>query len=130
MRHTDLSTLLFEGTPMAVVILIRTFHIRRCNAAGIDPDDKELIVRANAAAVESHSTYNQAVRVYNPLKRSWVWVQTISTPVRDARGVITLYNGIVLDITKEKDADQSPQHAYETLERRVEERMREIEHHP
>jgi PAS domain S-box-containing protein len=68
-------------------------------------DDLAGMLDANRRALENGEMYNYPVRVYNPSKDSWVWVRTVSTPVVDARGKVTHYNGVILDITPQKQAE-------------------------
>ncbi|HEY52927.1 MAG TPA: PAS domain S-box protein [Caldilineae bacterium] len=93
----------------------------------IHPDDLPKAIEANRRAMQEGRSYRQSVRVYHPEKGEWVWLHTASTPVFDAEGKLTHFNGLVLDITEQKRAEEALQLAYETLEQRVEERTGELQ---
>jgi len=93
----------------------------------IHPQDLPRVMEANRRAWEMGETYSQSVRVYHPQKEQWIWLHTASTPVFDAEGKLTHFNGLIIDITAQKQAEEALQAAYQTLELRVEERTREIE---
>ena len=93
----------------------------------IHPDDLPRAIEANRRAIEEGRPYTQTVRVCHPQKEAWTWVHTASTPVFDAGGKLTHFNGLVLDITEQKRAEEALQLAYETMEQRVEERTGELQ---
>jgi PAS domain S-box-containing protein len=83
----------------------------------VHPDDRPRIVEANRRAWEAGERYDQAVRVYHPGKQEWVWIHTISTPVFDAQGRLTHFNGLIVDMTEQKQAEEAlqTQVAFENL---------------
>lgn len=72
----------------------------------IHPDDVDRVIAANQRSVALGETYDQPVRVYHPQKEAWIWLHTISSPVFDSSGRPTYVNGIVLDITRQKLAEE------------------------
>jgi len=70
----------------------------------VHPDDLERVTAANDRAFQT-SRFDEVCRVYNPVRRSWRWIQTISHGIRDEDGEITQVNGIFIDVT-EKTAAQ------------------------
>ncbi len=83
----------------------------------VHPDDRWLVERQHAAPEQASS----------PLMLRWmrrdgrvIWVENRFVPVRDEAGAIVALEGIVSDVTDRVQA-------YQTLERRVEERTRELE---
>jgi PAS domain S-box-containing protein len=93
----------------------------------IHPDDVPMAVEANRRAIQDGRPYRQAVRVYHSRKEAWIWVYTASTPVFDTEGKLTHFNGLILDITEQKQAEKAVQQAYQTLEARIEARTRELQ---
>ncbi len=92
----------------------------------IHPEDLPKAVEANRRAMKEGRPYRQSVRVYHPQKEQWIWVHVASTPVFDAAGQLTHFNGLILDITEQKQAEEALQLAYQTMEQRVRERTREL----
>lgn len=92
----------------------------------IHPDDRERIEAANKRSLEEGVPYNQPSRVYNKQKGTWNWVHTISTPRFDENGQLTHFNGMVVDMTEQKQAEMALQDAYTNLEQRVQERTAEL----
>ena len=72
----------------------------------IHPEDLTRAVEANRRAWERGEPYSQQVRVYHPQKEQWIWVHTASTPVFDAEGNLTHFNGLIVDITEQKRAEE------------------------
>jgi len=93
----------------------------------VHPEDLPKAVEANRQAIEEGRPYSQAVRVWHPQKEQWVWVHTASTPVFDDAGNLTHFNGLILDITEQKQAEEALQLAYQTMEQRVRERTGELQ---
>ncbi len=93
----------------------------------VHPDDLPKAVEANRRAIQENQPYRQEVRIYHPEKKDWVWVHTASTPVFDAAGNLTHFNGLIIDITEQKQAEQAVQEAYQKLEERIEARTRELQ---
>jgi len=73
----------------------------------IHPQDLPRVVEANQRAWLQKEPYNEEVRFYNPQKQKWVWVHTASSPIFDIDGKITHFNGLVIDITKQKEAEEA-----------------------
>ncbi len=93
----------------------------------IHPEDLSQAVEANRRAMEEGRPYSQAVRVYHPQREQWIWLHVASTPVFDAAGNLTHFNGLILDITEQKRAEEVLQLAYQTMEQRVRERTGELQ---
>lgn len=72
----------------------------------IHPEDRQRITEANQQSWEKHTRYDQDARFFNEVKQEWVWIRTISTPVFDAQGKLTYFNGLVLDITEQKKNEE------------------------
>ncbi|NOR83881.1 MAG: GAF domain-containing protein, partial [Ardenticatenales bacterium] len=72
---------------------------------------------ANRRAWETCEPYSQTARVYHPEKEQWIWVHTASTPVSNADGKLTHFNGLIIDITEQKRAEEALQHqiAFESI---------------
>jgi PAS domain S-box-containing protein len=92
----------------------------------IHPDDLDRVVEANRRSVELGETYDQVARWYNEAKQEWRWVRTVSNPIYDADGRLTHFNGMTVDITEQKRAEEALEEMTQTLEQRVEERTREL----
>jgi PAS domain S-box-containing protein len=90
-------------------------------------DDLPRIVGANRRSLEQGEPFDQSGRFYNARKQEWMWFRTISNPVFDDDGNLTHFNGLTIDVTEQKRAEEALQTAYQALEQRVEDRTREIE---
>jgi PAS domain S-box-containing protein len=92
----------------------------------IHSDDLDRVVEANRRSVELGEAYDQIARWYNEEKQEWRWVRTVSNPIYDANGRLTHFNGMTIDITEQKRAEEAMEQMAQTLEQRVEERTREL----
>jgi len=55
--------------------------------------------------VQDSTPFNQQMRIYHPIKHEWRWIHAISHPVYDKRDECTYFNGIMIDITAQKQAE-------------------------
>lgn len=93
----------------------------------LHPDDAPRVIAANRRSWQEGIPYNQVTRIYHPVKEAWLWVHTMSRPVFDAQGRVTHFNGLILDVTEQRQAEAALEEARRTLETRVVERTRELE---
>jgi PAS domain S-box-containing protein len=73
----------------------------------LHPDDRERVLAANRRALEKKERYDEVTRAYHPAKDKWVWVRTMSTPIFDAQGALTHFNGLIIDVTEQKEAQEA-----------------------
>lgn len=93
----------------------------------LHPEDAPRVQEANRRSLEYGEPYNQVTRVFNPRQGRWRWVQTISNPGYDSAGRLTHFDGMVIDLTEQKEAELALQQVNATLEERVQARTEEIE---
>jgi PAS domain S-box-containing protein len=72
----------------------------------IHPDDRARMSEANRRAFETN-IFNEEYRAYNEKKAEWRWVNAISTGGVDKKGWNRHVNGILIDITERKIAEES-----------------------
>lgn len=75
----------------------------------IHPEDAERISKANREAWQTGTAYDQVVRVFHQARQRWVWLHTLSTPVFDSEGNLTHFNGLIVDISEQKQAEENLQ---------------------
>jgi PAS domain S-box-containing protein len=92
----------------------------------LHPEDYPRIVGANRRSVEEGVVYNQLARIFNVKENRWRWVQTISNPGFDAEGRLTHFDGMIIDLTDQKEAELALQQTLAMLEERVAERTQEL----
>jgi len=81
--------------------------------AMVHPDDLDRVVEANRRGFETFK-FNEEVRVYNPVKKEWRWIQAVTTAVPDELGRPKYANGIMLDITDRIKAQEALRQSEET----------------
>ena len=85
----------------------------------IHPDDADRIVRANMEAFKTNR-FDETMRVYHPQKRKWIWIHAISTGFEDQERQCKYVNGILIDVTREKEAEESLRSSEELLKSTIE----------
>ena len=92
----------------------------------LHPDDYDRIIEANRRSFETGTTYNQQARFFNVRENRWRWVQTISNPGFNAAGHVTHFDGMVIDLTNQKEAELALQEINASLEQRIAERTHDV----
>ena len=93
----------------------------------IHPDDEARVLAANQNSIENGVAFDEEMRFYNKQRGEWRWVHTVSNPTIDENGRLTHFNGMTIDITAQKQAQETLSHINQALERQVAERTRKIE---
>lgn len=93
----------------------------------VHPEDLPRILEANHRSLKEGVPYDQPTRFFNKNQNRWCWVHTISNPSFDSQGKLTHFDGIVVDLTEQKEAELALQELNATLEQRIQDRTGEIE---
>lgn len=72
----------------------------------VHPEDLERVRRANARAFETNK-FDEVFRIYNTPKDEFRWIHAVANGILDHRGQTKFVNGIVLDVTKQKQAEEA-----------------------
>jgi signal transduction histidine kinase len=88
----------------------------------VHPDDLQNLTAANERSIRTGAKFDEEVRVRHPDGDSWRWVHAVANPVKDSRGQVTHFMGMLVDITAKKRALEERQE----LQRKVL-RARELE---
>lgn len=75
----------------------------------IHPDDLPSFVKAEKESTVQGTPFDQAMRVYHSSKKEWRWIRAISNPVFKSDGNTAYYNGLMIDITAQKQAEKQLQ---------------------
>jgi PAS domain S-box-containing protein len=81
----------------------------------LHPEDYPRIVEANRRSLEEGTVYNQPARFFNARENRWRWVQAISNPGYDDDGRLTHFDGMLIDLTDQKEAELALQESQRTL---------------
>lgn len=65
----------------------------------IHPEDKERIMQAHFS-LPRKTRVDESMRIFNPKRGGWRWIQFISTSMVDQSGLLRYSNGIIFDITE------------------------------
>ena len=80
----------------------------------IHPDDLPGLIEVQAKTVRNGDTFDQEFRWKN-IKGEWEWCHAISNPVFDSDGKPKYYNGMVIRITAQKQANKALQKSEKDL---------------
>ena len=73
----------------------------------VHPDDVPRLEAENEAAAAQGQGLDITIRMRPPERQSWRWIRVVSNPVRDVQGVVTHFNGILLDVSDTVNAAQA-----------------------
>lgn len=71
----------------------------------IRPDDLARVLQSQKDCVERNIPFNQQMRIYHPIKHEWRWIQAIAHPLLDSGDGHVYFNGIIIDISGQKEAE-------------------------
>ena len=91
-----------------------------------DPDDIGWITARKDWSLAHGENFSAQMRWFHPERQAWVWLSMLVTAAANAEGSTTHFNGIIQDITAQKQAEYLLQRAYDALETQVEERTAEL----
>ena len=74
----------------------------------IHPDDLISVDKARKESIETGSPFDQLTRIYHSAKGKR-WIRTISNPVLKPDGNPAYYNGLMIDVTAQKQAEKQLQ---------------------
>ncbi len=73
----------------------------------IDPSQRPQVEAAAEVANKDGVTFDETMRVWVPEKKAWRWIHAISNPERNAEGRVTHYNGLIVDVTAAREANEA-----------------------
>ena len=93
---------------------------------GLHPDDIERMAAAHHFALTVSSEFDETYRFYHKDKKEWRWGRAISSLVTVEGSTSKRFNGLVLDVTDIKRAEEALNKSYDELEIRVKERTADL----
>ena len=71
----------------------------------VHPEDREEMSRHAQECVLANIEFRHTVRLFHTKKQSYNWIQIIANPVNNPADPSKYYNGVVVDVTKQKQAE-------------------------
>lgn len=93
---------------------------------GVHPEDIDRITVANRRALDQGVPFDETMRFFDGRRQEWRYVHTVSHPIFDDHGRVTHFNGIIIDVTDQKQAEDTLARINQVLEQQVAERTQEI----
>jgi PAS domain S-box-containing protein len=124
--HPYLGRVVLASPSLKELLSISDLHDFATWFAAIHPDDLARITEANRRSLETGVPFDQQFRIFKEARGEWDWVHVRSTPVPASAGRLIHFNGLVVDLTEQKRAEQAVEEAYKTLEQRVQERTAQL----
>ena len=72
----------------------------------VHTDDRERIVTANLQAFETNK-FNEVMKINHPRKKGHHWIHVIAKGITSQHGELQYVNGIIIDITERKLAENA-----------------------
>jgi len=83
----------------------------------VHPEDAKAVLDAHQKAFTT-GTFDMIARVYNPVKKDYVWLHAISSAVTNEAGQITHVNGLLIDVSETQTVKEELQHSLDALNRK------------
>ena len=91
----------------------------------IHPDDATRVRDNNRLARQTFSVFDEIMRVYHTAKKEWRWIRAMSTPIVSSLDSVVYYNGLIVNITDIKQAEETAK-SIETRFTEMAERIDEV----
>lgn len=88
--------------------------------ANIHPEDRERVFEANVKSSRTGVDFDEEMRIYHPVKDEERWIRAISRPILGENGTPAFFNGLIVDITNERRAQEDKR----ALEVKLQQRQR------
>jgi PAS domain S-box-containing protein len=75
----------------------------------IHPDDYQRAVEANTRASSEKEPFDEIIRFIHQDTQQVIWMHILSTPVLDESGRLTHFNGLMVDVSQQKRAEEALQ---------------------
>ncbi len=72
----------------------------------VHKDDAERIINANIKSGQTGAMVNEIFKYYNQFKKQWIWLHVISNQVTDINTNEKFFNGIIIDISEQKQLEE------------------------
>jgi PAS domain S-box-containing protein len=73
----------------------------------IHPEDLPRLAVAQQQALFHHQPLDVTVRIYHTNRQQWIWIHTRATPGFDSTNRLTHFNGIIVDVTEQKQSEEA-----------------------
>lgn len=73
----------------------------------VHPDDQEQLMAANVRAQTEGVPFEARLRNWHEGRGDWNWLRAVSHPEFDADGNITHFNGLIIDVTEQVEAEEA-----------------------
>jgi PAS domain S-box-containing protein len=113
--HPYLARVVLASPSLADLLGISDLYDLAAWFANIHPDDLARCEEANRLSLETGVPFDEQFRVFRPKRDDWHWVHDRSTPVIDSAGKLTHFNGLMVDITEQKRAEDESRRQREYL---------------
>ncbi len=74
--------------------------------ANIDASDRERVLTSAKAAFAYAQPFDETMRIFHTDRNEWGWIHAAATPVLDNNGRLAYFNGLIIDITQRKRAEE------------------------
>ncbi|MCA9622497.1 MAG: PAS domain-containing protein [Myxococcales bacterium] len=74
--------------------------------AGLHPEDAPMMAERQRQALATGQPLEAQYRSWHPKRKEWRTLRAISNPQRDEQGRITHFNGLIIDVTAQVEAEQ------------------------
>jgi PAS domain S-box-containing protein len=72
----------------------------------VHPTDKDRVLQSAKDSFAHGTPFDETMRTFHPGRGEWVWIHAAATPLRDSKGQLAYFNGLIIDITERKKVEK------------------------
>lgn len=72
----------------------------------IDASDKDRVLASARSSFDIAAPFDETFKIFHNDRNQWTWIHATATPVFDSDGRLAYYNGLIIDITARKQAEE------------------------
>jgi|GEM_PF-719859 len=107
--HPGRSRVLFVSPSIEEIMGVTDPYNFEAWFVNIDASDRERVLAAARSAFSNSQPFDETMKIFREDRNEWAWIHAAATPVFDVNGQRNYFNGLIIDISRRKRAEEDLQ---------------------